>query len=95
MKIDIDRVRQVAGLARLDLDPGEEEQLTVQLNSILEYMGQLDEVDTKGVEPTSHVLPLTNVMRDDVVRECLPNTAALSNAPAADQGHFAVPKILE
>ena len=95
MKITVDQVRYVAELARLDLAPGEEGLLTGQLNAILEYMGQLAEVDTTGVEPTSHVLPLTNVMRDDVVRECLSNAEALANAPAADQGHFAVPKILE
>ena len=95
MKITSDRVRRVAGLARLDLAPGEEERLTGQLNAILEYMGQLAEVDTAGVEPTSHVLPLTNVMRDDAVHECLSSAAALANAPDADQGHFAVPKIIE
>jgi aspartyl-tRNA(Asn)/glutamyl-tRNA(Gln) amidotransferase subunit C len=95
MKITVDQVRYVADLARLELAPGEEGRLTGQLNAILEYMDQLGEVDTTGVEPTSHVLPLTNVMREDVVGECLPNAAALANAPAADQGHFAVPKILE
>jgi len=58
-------------------------------------MDQLSEVDTTGIEPTSHVLPLTNVMRDDVVRDCLSNAEALANAPAAAQGHFAVPKIIE
>ncbi len=67
MKITTDRVRRVADLARLELAPGEEGALTGQLNAILEYMDQLSEVDTTGVEPTSHVLPLTNVMRDDVV----------------------------
>ena len=95
MKISVDRARRVAELARLDLAPGEEGHLTGQLNAILEYMDLLGEVDTTGIEPTSHVLPLTNVMRDDVVRDCLPNAEALANAPAADQGHFAVPKIIE
>jgi aspartyl-tRNA(Asn)/glutamyl-tRNA(Gln) amidotransferase subunit C len=95
MNITVDRVRRVAELARLDLAPGEEGRLTGQLNAILEYMDQLGEVDTTGIEPTSHVLPLTNVMRDDLVHECLSNAEALANAPAADQGHFSVPKILE
>ena len=93
--ITVSQVRRVAELARLDLASGEEELLTGQLNAILKYMDQLSEVDTTGIEPTSHVLPLTNVMRDDVVRDCLTNAEALANAPAADQGHFAVPKILE
>jgi aspartyl-tRNA(Asn)/glutamyl-tRNA(Gln) amidotransferase subunit C len=95
VKITLEQVRYVAELARLDLDPAEEERLTGQLNAILEYMGQLAEVDTAGIEPTSHVLPLTNVMRDDAPHACLPTEAALANAPAAEQGHFAVPKILE
>lgn len=95
MKISFDQVRYVAGLARLDLAAGEEEGLTGQLNAILEYMSQLAAVDTSGVEPTSHVLPLTNVLREDVVRPGLANAEALANAPAAEQGHFAVPKILE
>jgi aspartyl-tRNA(Asn)/glutamyl-tRNA(Gln) amidotransferase subunit C len=95
MKITIDRVRRVAELARLDLAPGEEGLLTGQLNAILEYMDQLGEVDTAGIEATSHVLPLTNVMRDDVVGVCLSNAEALANAPDADQGHFAVPRIIE
>ena len=93
--INGNQVRRVAELARLDLAPGEEELLTGQLNAILKYMDQLSEVDTTGIEPTSHVLPLTNVMRDDVIHECLSNAEALANAPSADQGHFAVPKILE
>ena len=95
MTITVDQVRYVAELARLDLAPGEEGALTGQLNAILEYMSQLGEVDTAGVEPTSHVLPLTNVMRDDVVRDGLSTADALANAPDAEQGHFAVPKIIE
>ena len=95
MKITLDQTRRVAELARLALAPEEEGRMTDQLNAILEYMDQLAEVDTTGVEPTSHVLPLTNVMREDIVHECLSNAAALANAPAAEQGHFAVPKILE
>jgi aspartyl-tRNA(Asn)/glutamyl-tRNA(Gln) amidotransferase subunit C len=90
-----EQVRYVAALARLELAPDEEGRLTGQLNAILEYMGQLAEVDTAGVEPTSHVLPLTNVLRDDVVRAGLSTAEALANAPAAEQGHFAVPKIIE
>ena len=95
MKITLDQVRYVAELARLQLAPAEEERLTGQLNAILEYMGQLAEVDTAGVEPTSHVLPLTNVLREDEPRPCLTNAEALANAPDAEQGHFAVPKIIE
>jgi aspartyl-tRNA(Asn)/glutamyl-tRNA(Gln) amidotransferase subunit C len=94
-KINVEEVRYVAALARLDLAPAEEGRLTGQLNAILEFMDQLAEVDTAGIEPTSHVLPLTNVMREDVVLPGLSNAEALANAPAAEQGHFAVPKIIE
>jgi aspartyl-tRNA(Asn)/glutamyl-tRNA(Gln) amidotransferase subunit C len=95
MRISLEQVRYIAELARLELAPAEEERLTGQLNAILEYMGQLAEVDTAGVEPTSHVLPLTNVLRADEPHPCLPNAEALANAPAAEQGHFAVLKIIE
>ena len=85
----------VLNFGLLQLAPGDEEQLTGQLNAILGYMDQLAEVDTTGVEPTSHVLPLTNVLRDDLPQACLTTAEALANAPAAEQGHFAVPKIIE
>ncbi len=68
---------------------------TRQLADILGYVEQLNEADTAGVEPTSHVLPLTNVLREDEPRACLPSAEALANAPDPDQGHFAVPKIIE
>jgi aspartyl-tRNA(Asn)/glutamyl-tRNA(Gln) amidotransferase subunit C len=94
-RLSASQVRYVAGLARLELSADEERLLTGQLNAILGYMAQLTEVDTAGVEPTSHVLPLTNVMRDDAVTPGLPTGEALAMAPAAEQGHFAVPKIIE
>ena len=95
MKITLEQVRYVAELARLELAPAEEERLTGQLNAILENMGPLAEVDTAGVEATSHVLPLTNVLREDEPRPGLSNAEALANATDAEHGHFAVPKIIE
>ena len=95
MKITPREVRYVADLARLELTPEEEREFTAQLNAVLEYMDQLNELDTGGVEPTAHVLPLRNVLREDEVRPSLPVGEVLGNAPEADQDHFVVPKIIE
>lgn len=95
MKITAREVRYVADLARLELTPGEEREFTAQLNAVLEYMDQLNELDTGGVEPTAHVLPLRNVLREDEVRPSLPVGEVLGNAPEEDQDHFVVPKIIE
>ena len=95
MKITGKEVRYVADLARLELTPEEVESFTGQLNGILEYMDQLNELDTAGVEPTTHVLPLNNVFRDDDVGHSLGVVDVLANAPEKDRDHFVVPKIIE
>lgn len=87
-------VHHVAKLARLELEPAEEEMLTEQLGAILGYVEQLNELDTTGVAPTAHPIPLRNVTRDDQGRASLPQEAVLQNAPATEQGMFRVPKIL-
>ncbi len=95
MKITKQEVEHVARLARLELSDREKENLTDQLSNILTYVEQLNELDTKGVEPTSHVLDIRNVMRDDVAEESLPQEKALSNAPERAAGHYRVPLIIE
>jgi aspartyl-tRNA(Asn)/glutamyl-tRNA(Gln) amidotransferase subunit C len=95
VKITEKEVRYVAGLARLELSPDEVARFTSQLNGILEYMEQLGGLDTEGVEPTAHVLPLTNVLRDDEPAPSLGREDTLSNAPEAGRGHFVVPRIIE
>ena len=95
MKITAKEVRHVADLARLELSPEEVELFTGDMNRILDYMDQLDELDTSGVEPTSHVLSLKNVFREDVVGESLTVDEVLANAPRREKGHFVVPKIIE
>ena len=94
-KISAAQVRYVADLARLELSGEEAERFTTQLNAILEYMEQLGGLDTAGVEPTSHVLPLRNVLRDDESGLSLPLDDALANAPEKDKDHFVVPKVIE
>jgi aspartyl-tRNA(Asn)/glutamyl-tRNA(Gln) amidotransferase subunit C len=84
-------VLHVAKLARLRLSDAEVERMTGELSNILEHVERMDELDLDGVEPTSHVVELQNVLRDDVPRESLPRERALEGAPdAADEG-FRVP----
>ena len=93
-KISLDQVRHVAKLARLALDEEELRKLAPQLESILEYVAKIAEVDVSGVEPMAHVLPLKNVLRDDVAKPGLPLEEVLKNAPATDGPFFKVPKVI-
>jgi aspartyl-tRNA(Asn)/glutamyl-tRNA(Gln) amidotransferase subunit C len=95
MNISRREVDHVAALARLELSDAEQETLTHQLSNILTYVEQLNELDTSGVEPTSHVLEIRNVMRDDVALPSLSQERALANAPEKAAGHYKVPKIIE
>lgn len=94
-RIDRDTVRHVALLARLELSDEEIERFAHELGDILEYVAKLDELDTTDVPPTSHSLPLANVMRDDVVRPSLPKEEALANAPDSEDGCFKVPQVIQ
>ena len=87
-------VEYVAWLARLDLDEEEIERFTGQLGQVLEHAEKIKSLDTGDVEPTSHAIPLKNVMRDDTVRPCLSQEEALSGAPSSEEGYFKVPRIL-
>lgn len=93
--ISVEQVEHVAHLARLALNDTEKQQLTEQLNAILAYMEQLNEVSTADVEPTSHVLDLVNVFREDIVCQTLDVEDALRNAPESTHQYFVVPRIVE
>jgi aspartyl-tRNA(Asn)/glutamyl-tRNA(Gln) amidotransferase subunit C len=95
MEMNQDQVKQVAKLARLALTPEEMERFTQQLSQILSYVEKLNELDTSGVEPTSHVMSLSNVFREDQARPSLPADQALANAPEREGSFFRVPKIIE
>ncbi|MFD1954320.1 Asp-tRNA(Asn)/Glu-tRNA(Gln) amidotransferase subunit GatC [Paenibacillus thailandensis] len=95
MGISMQDVEHVAKLARLELTDEEKETFNGQLNAILKYAEKLNELDTDGVEPTSHVLPLMNVMREDDARPSLPIEKVLLNAPDEEDGQFKVPAVLE
>ncbi|WP_422444414.1 Asp-tRNA(Asn)/Glu-tRNA(Gln) amidotransferase subunit GatC [Thermoanaerobacterium sp. DL9XJH110] len=95
MRITKETVEHVANLARLYLSEEEKAEMTDKLNSILEYMEKLNELDTEDVPPTAHVIPIKNVFRDDRVRESLPVEEVLKNAPDKDKNFFRVPRIIE
>jgi aspartyl-tRNA(Asn)/glutamyl-tRNA(Gln) amidotransferase subunit C len=88
-------VEHVARLARLALSEAESERMREQLSGILAYIDTLRALDTAGVEPTSHAVPLVNVMREDATRASLPPEVALANAPDRSDGFFRVPRIIE
>jgi aspartyl-tRNA(Asn)/glutamyl-tRNA(Gln) amidotransferase subunit C len=92
MKMDIEKV---ARLARLELSGAEKVMFGDQLEQILTYMEQLNRLDTKGVEPTSHAIPMSNVFREDEVRPSFPSKDVLAIAPDEEEGHFKVPRIIE
>jgi aspartyl-tRNA(Asn)/glutamyl-tRNA(Gln) amidotransferase subunit C len=95
VRISKEEIEHIASLARLSLTEREKELFGSQLSSILDYMEKLNELDTRNVEPTSHVLPLSNVVRDDIPGPSIPGEDALMNAPDHTEKFFRVPKIIE
>jgi aspartyl-tRNA(Asn)/glutamyl-tRNA(Gln) amidotransferase subunit C len=95
MAIDRQAVDHVARLARLALDESERERMMGELTVILEHAEKIQELDLDAVEPTSHSLPVRNVMRPDEDRQCLTQEEALANSPATEDGRFKVPRIIE
>jgi len=95
MGLSADEVAKVALLARLRISPDELETFTGQLNSIVEFVAQLQELSTADVEPLAHGVEVRNVFRDDVRGPSLPREAALANAPRRNAESFLVPAVLE
>lgn len=94
-RITKENVKHVAHLARLSFSEDELETFTQQLDDIIGFAEQLNELDTENVEPTTHVLELSNVLRDDVSRDWLTREEALKNAPEKQDGQVKVPSVLE
>jgi aspartyl-tRNA(Asn)/glutamyl-tRNA(Gln) amidotransferase subunit C len=95
MSLSLADVKKVATLARLELSAGDLAEMADQLNRILGYVDQLNEVDTEGLEPLAHPLPICNVFRDDVPVPSLPVSAALQNAPNRLADFFGVPAVFD
>lgn len=94
MKINRDQVLHVARLARLDLEEDAVDQFADQLANILDYVEILNQAETEGVQPTSHVLNLTNALRPDEPGQQLDREGALANAPDKSTDSFLVPKVV-
>ncbi len=95
MKISRADVEHIAMLARLKLTEEEKDTYSEQLSKILDYIDKLNQLDTTDVEPTSHVLQITNVFRDDEPAKSLPTDKALKNAPDRKDNFYRVPRIIE
>ncbi|MCX8069928.1 MAG: Asp-tRNA(Asn)/Glu-tRNA(Gln) amidotransferase subunit GatC [Thermodesulfovibrionales bacterium] len=95
MNITDNETRHIAHLSRLEFSEEEIKLMGLQLNKILEFINKLNEIDTKDVEPTSHILELHNVFREDEIVESIGTDVALSNAPDRNDSFFRVPKIIE
>ena len=92
--IDLEQVRKVAHLARLELTPDEEQQFTGQLNSILDYVEQLTELDTDGIEPTTRAIEVSNITRKDDLQPWEDRDAIFDCAPDKEDNFYKVPKIM-
>ncbi|MFN3387518.1 MAG: Asp-tRNA(Asn)/Glu-tRNA(Gln) amidotransferase subunit GatC [Allosphingosinicella sp.] len=95
MSVDTATVRHIARLARIAVSDAEAEALVPELNNILGWVEQLQEVDVAGVEPMTAVIPNALRLRDDKVTDGGIRDKVLANAPAAEHGFFAVPKVIE
>ena len=95
MSVTLAQVRYIATLARLRFTEEEESRLAEEMNEILGYVEKLNELDTSGVPPMSHVLDLHNVVRDDVAESRISRDEALKNAPDADSAYIRAPKVIE
>ena len=94
-RITKEQVQHVANLARLAITEEETEKLTKQLDQIITFAEQLNELDTENVEPTTHVLHMKNVLREDKASQGLPREEVLKNAPDHQDGQIRVPGIME
>ncbi len=92
--IDLEQVRKVANLARLQLTEAEEKQFTTQLSDILDYFEQLSELDTENVEPTTRAIDVSNITRADILQPYTDREELLKQAPAQEGDFFRVPQIM-
>jgi len=95
MRLSHEEIEHIASLSRLELSDAERERAQNELSDIIGYFEALSKLDTHGVEPTMHALPLQNVLRADVIEPQLSREEALQNAPESAGGMFQVPRVVE
>jgi len=95
MKITREEVEKVAHLARLNLTEKEKESMIVDMEAIINFADQINELAVGDVSPTEHVIPINNVFREDVIRPSMKQADLLQNAPNSENGYFCVPKVVE
>lgn len=95
MKIDLDSIKKIAHLARLEFDETSAEKMSTEMSQILDWVEQLKEVDTEGIEPLTTMSSEVNVMREDKVDHQLSHESGMLNAPKSDEDYFRVPKVME
>jgi len=95
MSTDIQTIRKLAHLARLEFSEDKEQEMLGDLNKILNWVDKLRELDTENIEPLTHMTAEMNVMREDVAQNTVTHEEALLNAPKKDSDYFRVPKVLE
>lgn len=95
MKVTRDTIEHVAELARLNLAESEIDKLTHEMENIISYVDKLNELDTSGIKPMEHVIPMKNVLREDVSKGSYDREKILKNAPTHEDGCFKVPKVVE
>lgn len=95
MKLDLETVERIAGLARVGLTHDEMERMRDQLSAVLDHISMLQEVDTDDIPPTAQVIELQNIMRDDVVEPSLTQEQVLLNAPRSEDGFIKVKAVLD
>ncbi len=95
MTISKDDVKHIAFLSRLELDDKKLDQFTGELDEIITYAHKISSLDTENVPPTTHAVPVGNIMREDIVQPSLSNEEALANSPDKEGPYFKVPRLVE
>ena len=95
MKVTRETIEHVADLARLNLTENEKKRLTSEMEQIISYMDKLNELDTSDIKPMEHVIPIWNVLREDIAEKSYDREKMLANAPLSEDGCFKVPRVVE